>query len=519
MTANTAPLASIDAPAAGARYNAGDVIAYSARDWMRRDGSLPATAFTWWVDFHHDAHVHPFLPEATGSNSGSFRAPSQGDEKAATVWYRIYLRVRDSHGLTRTVFRDVVPNVVALSLGSSPPALQLNLDGQPTTMPYAFDSVVGMLWTVEAPSPQVLDGVEYTFRSWSDGGAASHEIATPSASASLQASFAVCKTASREEGKRWNTPWPPAAGASTVSVEWDVTPGRDDVQARLGLSLGPASRVDDLVAAIRFEPDGSLQAKDGPRFRVTQPVSYRANATYRVRMQSTWRASATPSTCGRRMASNKGWRRTSASSARRAAWTTGWSAPAKAVSPRAQWFLRIDRRPGATGIDRRSGQASFGTMLFIGVRLVGPITNGSGDLVRPHRLQHLRLFGLAELADPGTLDDAGLVDEQQGRRAAYADAGKADLRHRRDGDLLGLQILAPNLLVLGKQRRQRDPPVSRGLLHQAAIEGSALAAEVAARAQHQDQRLAGGPIDACDLDLRADRDGARRPRRGEELTF
>ena len=65
------------------------------------DGNLPASAFTWRVDFHHDTHVHPFIAPTTGASSGSFTIPTTGHTEA-NVWYRIYMTVRDSGGLTHT---------------------------------------------------------------------------------------------------------------------------------------------------------------------------------------------------------------------------------------------------------------------------------------------------------------------------------------------------------------------------------------------------------------------------------
>jgi hypothetical protein len=42
---------------------------------------------------------------------------------------------------------------------------------------------------VAAPSPQVMGGVTYEFASWSDGGAATHDIVTPSQAATYIATF------------------------------------------------------------------------------------------------------------------------------------------------------------------------------------------------------------------------------------------------------------------------------------------------------------------------------------------
>src|SRR5690606_35224797 len=62
VEANKAPVATITLPAAGARYRAGDVIPFPGSATDAEDGTLPASAFTWRVDFHHDDHHHPFFP-------------------------------------------------------------------------------------------------------------------------------------------------------------------------------------------------------------------------------------------------------------------------------------------------------------------------------------------------------------------------------------------------------------------------------------------------------------------------
>ena len=190
VVSNQPPTCSITAPVAGTLYRAGDTINYSSTGSDPEDGTLPASAFTWQVDFHHDTHIHPFKPATTGSKTGSFTIPNVG-ETSANVFYRIILTVKDSEGLTHTVTRDVRPRVVALTFATSPPGLQLKLDGQPVTAPLSVQSVVGMRRTITAVSPQTVNGVAYQFSSWSDGGAASHTVYTPDANTTYTAKFVV----------------------------------------------------------------------------------------------------------------------------------------------------------------------------------------------------------------------------------------------------------------------------------------------------------------------------------------
>jgi glucose/arabinose dehydrogenase len=192
VTGNSAPVANITQPAAGALYSGGDVIAYAGNGSDAEDGTLPASALTWQVDFHHDTHVHPFLPPWSGVTSGTFTIPRIG-ETSANVWYRIYLTATDSQGLRTTTFRDILPRTVSITL-STQSGLQLTLDGQPFTAPSTFTAVVGMVRTIGAPSPQVRGKFTYTFRSWSDGGAQSHDITTPAANTTYSASFSKSKS-------------------------------------------------------------------------------------------------------------------------------------------------------------------------------------------------------------------------------------------------------------------------------------------------------------------------------------
>jgi len=190
VTSNSTPAATITAPANNTLYSAGDTIAYSGTGTDPEDGNLPASAFTWQVDFHHDTHLHPFIPATSGATGGTFTIPRVG-ETSANVWYRIHLTVKDSGGLTSTTYVDVVPRKVTLSLATSPSGLQVTLDGQPVTAPASVVGVVGLTRTLGVVSPQTAGGVSYEFVSWSDGGTAIHSINTPASNTTYTATFRV----------------------------------------------------------------------------------------------------------------------------------------------------------------------------------------------------------------------------------------------------------------------------------------------------------------------------------------
>ncbi len=193
VTTNTPPTATIVTPAAGTLYTAGQPVAYSGTGVDAQDGNLGAAAFTWLVDFHHDTHTHPAVQPYSGPTGGSFTPPTVG-ETSANVWYRIHLTVRDAGGLTASTYRDVLPRKATIRLASSPTGLRLTLEGQPVTAPYAVQSLTGMIRTLGAVSPQTLNGVTYEFVSWSDRGAATHNIFSPASDTIYAAAFRALTT-------------------------------------------------------------------------------------------------------------------------------------------------------------------------------------------------------------------------------------------------------------------------------------------------------------------------------------
>jgi glucose/arabinose dehydrogenase len=178
VLANVAPTVTILTPTSGSRYSAGTSLSFSGSASDTEDGALPPAALKWRIDFHHDTHTHPAMLDTPGIASGTFSVPTSG-ETSANVWYRVYLTATDSSGLATTAFRDVLPNTATLTLTTNPAGLQLTLDGQPIATPLAVTSVVGIVRTLGAVSPQAVGPNSYQFLSWSDGGAATHTIATP----------------------------------------------------------------------------------------------------------------------------------------------------------------------------------------------------------------------------------------------------------------------------------------------------------------------------------------------------
>jgi glucose/arabinose dehydrogenase/PKD repeat protein/chitodextrinase len=181
------PTATIDSPTDGATFRAGDVISYEGHATDVEDGNLPASAFTWNVDFLHDSHVHP-TTVVSGVKSSNFTIPTSGHDFQGNTRYRITLTVTDANGLKDTKSIIVSPQKVDLSFNTAPPGLTLYVDGIARTTPFVLDTLIGFNHTLEARD-QSSGANTYTFNSWSDGGARSHTITVPGAAQSYTASY------------------------------------------------------------------------------------------------------------------------------------------------------------------------------------------------------------------------------------------------------------------------------------------------------------------------------------------
>ncbi len=173
---NAPPVAQIVTPSITTTYSYGDIISYSGNATDTEDGSLPASAFTWSVDFHHNTHSHPSVG-ATGTKTGSFEC-SYG-EPAANVWYRLTLIVKDSQGLADTAVVNVYPKTSTVNLATQPSGLRINLNGSPDVAPYSALAVEKFPFTLGTDQYQTLNGTTYEFSSWQHGGTMNQNFTIP----------------------------------------------------------------------------------------------------------------------------------------------------------------------------------------------------------------------------------------------------------------------------------------------------------------------------------------------------
>ena len=171
-----APTPTIATPAASLQWSVGQVITFSGSATDPEDGALPASALSWSLLLNHcpsDCHAHA-LQDFNGVAGGSFAAPDH--DLPSTLELR--LTATDSLGLPTTTSVTLQPRTSTLTFQSSPTGAQIVVGTTTVTTPFVRTVIAGSVLTVSAVSPQTVGGTAYQFASWSDGGAATHAVAT-----------------------------------------------------------------------------------------------------------------------------------------------------------------------------------------------------------------------------------------------------------------------------------------------------------------------------------------------------
>jgi PKD repeat protein len=178
ITVGSPPTGSILTPSDGATFKAGDVISYSGDGTDPDDGALPASAYSWSVDFLRGTTVEPI--QATTGKTGSFTVPITGRDFSGNTRYRITLTVTDSagpegHQVGHRAAAEGQPHLRHLPGGRDDPRRRVA-----KSTPATIDTLVGSQFTIEARD-QTIGCTSYTFDTWSDGGAKLHTVTAPRA--------------------------------------------------------------------------------------------------------------------------------------------------------------------------------------------------------------------------------------------------------------------------------------------------------------------------------------------------
>jgi glucose/arabinose dehydrogenase len=263
---NASPTPKIAAPPAGTTWKVGDVIDFSGSATDAEDGTLPASALSWTLILHHcpsNCHTH-IIETWTGVASGSFAAPDHDYPS----YLELQLSAIDSGGGSATTSVQLNPQSVTLTLGSSPSGLQLVINGVAGTTPFTRTVITGSTNTISAPSPQTLNGAGYNFSSWSDGGAASHNI-----TANTSTTYTATYTA-QQQGDTTPPTTSITCNTSTCATGW--------YKASVTVALSATDVGGSGVDVIRYTLDGSdptatSTVYEGPFVvSATTTVKYRA---------------------------------------------------------------------------------------------------------------------------------------------------------------------------------------------------------------------------------------------------
>jgi glucose/arabinose dehydrogenase len=212
------------APTRTTTYFAGDTWQFDASGLSDPDGGAAPTA-TWSIVFHHSNHTHPFVPLAT--IPATFQIPFQNFEPATNVWFRVYLFITDARGQVTTIQRDINPVTATITLNTSFPGGQVEVDGAIFPSPYVFSRVVGMRTTINTSDNINVGTVTYPFIRWSDNGEQLHTIVVPSANTTYTAFYSPTTQPVRnyDTGTLVALTWNRVDWATGYEIQIDDDPG------------------------------------------------------------------------------------------------------------------------------------------------------------------------------------------------------------------------------------------------------------------------------------------------------
>lgn len=188
VTSNQRPVITITSPDSTIKYKAGDKIVFDGFAVDPETGPVPVADLEWYVGFHHDNHVHPFLPLTAGTDTGSFFVPIVG-ETDTNVWYRLHLQTADSLGMEGEAYVDVHPEIAKFELKTSPSGLNVFHNGAFTPTPADLYGVVGMQRTVLAPQYSFRNDSLFKFVEWDVQSAQILEFLIPGNDTSFTATY------------------------------------------------------------------------------------------------------------------------------------------------------------------------------------------------------------------------------------------------------------------------------------------------------------------------------------------
>ena len=233
------PVPIIDSPTSAVRWAVGDVVSFSGRASDPIDGSLAASQLSWSVVMYHCAteascHAHT-MQEFAGAAAGSVTAPDHEYPSYMTLT----LTARNSRGVSASTTVRLDPRAVTLTFATQPAGLSLAVGSSASAAPFSRTVIVGSLISRSAPATQTMNGAEYAFVEWLDGGGQAESVIAPATDTTYTAIYA-------------------AGASSETSLFGSLTPAVADAGADSPVELGVKFRsdVDGDVTGVRFFKSG-----------------------------------------------------------------------------------------------------------------------------------------------------------------------------------------------------------------------------------------------------------------------
>lgn len=186
-SSNKPPVPVISAPGSTVTWKVGDTINFSGSATDPEDGSVPTAKLTWKLIMHHcpsNCHTHD-IQSWSGILSGSFTAPDHDYPS----YLELQLTATDSKGVTGVASVTLQPKTVDLTFNSNPTGLSLTVGSTASTTSFTRTVIINSNNSMSATTPQTLNNVSYDFSSWSDNGAATHNITAPASNTTYTASY------------------------------------------------------------------------------------------------------------------------------------------------------------------------------------------------------------------------------------------------------------------------------------------------------------------------------------------
>ena len=187
------PVPVITNPTAAVQWSVGQTVPFSGAASDAQDGPLPASSLSWQLTLQHcttptNCHAHN-VQSWGGVSSGSFVAP----DHEYPSFLDLTLTATDSNGNVGTTTVRLNPRTVVLTFQSNPAGAQLTVGSTTQVAPFTRTVIVGSNNSISAPARQNLTlGLPFRFTSWSDGGAATHNIVAPANPTTYRANYQLC---------------------------------------------------------------------------------------------------------------------------------------------------------------------------------------------------------------------------------------------------------------------------------------------------------------------------------------